>query len=135
MAHRGLKPLFIAAVFVSAALLLFSMQPMFGKMILPTFGGSPTVWITSLVFFQLMLLAGYLYVHVTSGRLGQPNQASAHAALLLCVPLVALPIRDVTSLEQYEGKLPSVWVMLARSKDDLGAIDSDAALLIVGVAG
>jgi hypothetical protein len=79
-------------VFVSAAL-LFSMQPMFGKMILPEFGGAPAVWITSLVFFQLMLLVGYLYVHVTSAWLGQTKQAIVHSVLLLIVPVVAIPIR------------------------------------------
>ncbi len=68
---------------------------MFGKMILPVFGGAPAVWITSLVFFQLMLLAGYLYVHVTLKWLGPRRQAVTHAALLL-LPLAVLPIRVMT---------------------------------------
>ena len=78
-------------MFLSAAL-LFLMQPMFGKMILPVFGGAPAVWITSLVFFQLMLLAGYLYVHATTSWLGPKKQSVLHAVLLL-TPLVILPIK------------------------------------------
>jgi hypothetical protein len=84
-------PLIAISVFLSAAL-LFLLQPMFGKMILPMFGGAPAVWITSLVFFQLMLLAGYVYVHVTATLLGPRKQAALHAVLLL-IPLVVLPIQ------------------------------------------
>ncbi|MFN2604218.1 MAG: spermidine synthase [Gemmatimonadaceae bacterium] len=83
-------PLIAVSVFLSAAL-LFLLQPMFGKMILPMFGGAPAVWITSLVFFQIMLLAGYLYVHVTSTLLDPRKQAALHAVLLF-IPLVVLPI-------------------------------------------
>ena len=83
-------PVIAISVFLSAGL-LFLMQPMFGKMILPIFGGAPAVWITSLVFFQLMLLAGYAYVHATSRMLGTRKQAALHALLLL-IPLVVLPI-------------------------------------------
>ncbi len=46
------------------ALLLFWVQPMFAKMVLPLMGGSPTVWNIALVFFQAALLAGYLYAHL-----------------------------------------------------------------------
>jgi len=84
-------PLFTVSMFVSPAL-LFLLQPMFGKMILPVFGGAPAVWITSLVFFQLMLLAGYVYVHASVAWLGPKKQATRHAVLLL-IPLVILPIR------------------------------------------
>ena len=83
-------PLLTLSMFLSAAL-LFLMQPMFGKMILPVFGGAPAVWITSLVFFQLMLLAGYLYVHATLAWLGTRKQMWLHGLLLL-TPLVVLPI-------------------------------------------
>ena len=58
-----------------SATLLFTVQPMFGKMILPMFGGSPSVWLTALVFFQLMLLAGYAYVYATITWLGIKKQA------------------------------------------------------------
>jgi hypothetical protein len=83
-------PLFSFAVLLSAAL-LFAVQPMFGKMLLPTFGGAPAVWVTSLVFFQLELLAGYLYAHLTTGWLGVRRQVMLHAALL-ALPIAMLPV-------------------------------------------
>ena len=61
----ALLPLYVATSLISA-LLLFSLQPMFTKMVLPLLGGSPAVWNTAMVFFQATLLAGYLYVHVTT---------------------------------------------------------------------
>jgi hypothetical protein len=82
--------LFAATLFVGAAL-LFLVQPMVGKMILPKFGGAPTVWNTCMVFFQAALLAGYGYAHATTAWLGVRRQAAVHAALLL-LPLLTLPI-------------------------------------------
>ena len=54
--------IYTAAVFLSA-LLLFGVQPMFTRMVLPQLGGSPSVWSVAMVFFQSMLLAGYAYAH------------------------------------------------------------------------
>src|ERR1043166_3859139 len=86
--------LFALALLLSATL-LFTVQPMFGKMILPMFGGSPSVWLTALVFFQLMLLAGYGYVYATTTWLGIRKQAALHL-LILGLPLVVLPVRVLT---------------------------------------
>ncbi len=82
--------LFAAASFVTAAL-LFVVQPMVGKMVLPLFGGTASVWNTAMVFFQAALLLGYGYSHVTTRRLGVRRQVPLHLALLL-LPLLALPI-------------------------------------------
>src|ERR1700744_1286756 len=60
--NRLLLAVYTAAVFVSA-LLLFSVQPLFTKMVLPRLGGSPAVWSVAMVFFQSLLLAGYAYAH------------------------------------------------------------------------
>jgi hypothetical protein len=87
----GLLALFTVTVFLSATL-LFSVQPMFGRMILPMFGGAPAVWNASVVFFQLALLAGYAYVHLTIKWLGVRRQAVLHLLVLLA-PLALLPIR------------------------------------------
>jgi hypothetical protein len=57
--------LYTLTLFLSASL-LFSVQPMIGKMILPLLGGTPAVWNTCLVFFQASLLLGYLYAHAGS---------------------------------------------------------------------
>ena len=62
--QRVLLPVFIAAIFLSAAL-LFVVEPMFTKMVLPRLGGSPSVWSVAMVFFQTALLAGYAYAHAS----------------------------------------------------------------------
>jgi hypothetical protein len=82
--------LFSAALFVSA-LLLFSVQPLIAKMLLPYLGGSPAVWNTCMVFFQVMLLAGYLYAHVLPRKIGNRKHAIFHLVLLLTAALL-LPI-------------------------------------------
>ena len=87
--------LLFAFTLLLSATLLFTVQPMFGKMILPMFGGSPSVWLTALVFFQLMLLVGYLYVYATIRWLGIRNQAVLHL-LILGLPVVVLPVRVLT---------------------------------------
>jgi hypothetical protein len=83
-------PLFALTLFVSATL-LFLVQPMVGKMLLPSLGGTPAVWNTCMVFFQAMLLLGYLYSHLTTTWLGPRRQAYLHLAILL-LPALALPI-------------------------------------------
>ena len=77
-------------MFVSAAL-LFLIQPMFARMVLPLMGGSPSVWNTAVVFFQSVLLAGSLYAHASTRRLGVRRQALLHSVLIL-IPLALLPI-------------------------------------------
>ena len=62
---------FGVAIFLSAAL-LFAVQPMFTKMVLPTLGGSPQVWSVAMVFFQTALLAGYAYAHLITRNLSGP---------------------------------------------------------------
>src|SRR6516165_1648550 len=54
-----------------SAFLLFSVEPLIGRLVLPVFGGTPAVWATVLFFFQTVLLAGYLYGHVSVTRLGR----------------------------------------------------------------
>jgi hypothetical protein len=88
-APRVLVPLYALALFVSA-LLAFWIQPLFAKIILPRYGGSPAVWTTAALFFQLALLAGYLYAHLAS-RLALRAQLALHA-LLIASALAMLPI-------------------------------------------
>ncbi len=73
------------------AFLLFQVQPLIGKAILPRFGGSAAVWTTCMLFFQGMLLAGYLYAHASVTSLSPAWQRRVHFALLLA-SLAALPI-------------------------------------------
>jgi hypothetical protein len=75
----------------SSALLLFLVQPLVGRLVTPLLGGSPAVWITCMVFFQAVLLAGYVYAHATSAWLGSTRQALLHLFVLL-LPLAFLPL-------------------------------------------
>ncbi len=79
-----------AASILASALLLFLIEPMVAKAVLPLYGGSPAVWNTCLLFFQGLLLAGYSYSHFGSRWLGHRGQLILHAALLLA-PLALLP--------------------------------------------
>ena len=72
---------YTAAIFVSA-LLLFSVQPLFTKMVLPRLGGSPAVWSVAMVFFQSLLLAGYAYAHYPDAD-PQPRD-SGRASIWCC---------------------------------------------------
>ncbi len=81
--------LYTATIFASAAL-LFLVQPLFAKMVLPRFGGTPGVWSTCMVFFQAALLAGYAYANAAT-RLAPRSQAILHSVLLL-LPWLTLPI-------------------------------------------
>ena len=90
IADRILLPLWIVTIFLSA-LLVFSVQPMFAKMVLPLLGGSPAVWSTALVFFQAALLAGYLYAHLSATWLTPARQVVVHLSLLAAATF-ALPI-------------------------------------------
>lgn len=82
--------LFAFTLFVSASL-MFSVQPMFGKTLLPLLGGSPSVWNTCMVFYQSLLFLGYLYAHFIAARLQHRGQIMAHAAVVL-ISLIALPV-------------------------------------------
>src|SRR4051794_11303097 len=86
---RRLAALSVVSVFTSA-FLLFLVEPMIAKMELPRFGGSPAVWNTCLVFFQILLLFGYGYSHFAARRMSLRNQLLVHGALLL-LPLAVLP--------------------------------------------
>ncbi|MEQ1647248.1 MAG: fused MFS/spermidine synthase [Hyphomicrobiaceae bacterium] len=88
--ERQLVWAFTATTFLSA-LLLFSVQPMFAKMVLPVLGGSPSVWAVAMFFFQAALLAGYCYAHFLIARV--PARATGFIHLGLCaLAFIVLPI-------------------------------------------
>ena len=78
-------------MFVSAGL-LFLVQPMIARMVLPLLGGAPAVWTTCMLFFQMLLLAGYAYADIAPRFLGVRRHALVHLVLIL-VPLLFLPIQ------------------------------------------
>ncbi len=81
-AARMTNALFGAVIFLSAYL-LFQVQPLSSKSILPWFGGTPSVWTTCMLFFQLLLFAGYAYAHVLSTRLAPRLQLIVHLVLIV----------------------------------------------------
>ena len=86
----GVLALYAGTLFLSA-LLLFSVQPMFAKMVLPKLGGSPSVWAVSMCFFQATLLAGYCYAHALN-RYAPARFAPLIHLLLMAVAAITLPI-------------------------------------------
>src|ERR1041385_5219704 len=88
---QTITSLFAPTIFLSA-FLLFCSEPMVGKMMLPMLGGAASVWITCLLFFQLMLLAGYGYAHLLERYLSVRRQVIVHALMILGVFLF-LPIQ------------------------------------------
>ena len=81
--------LFVLSVLASASL-MFLLQPLLARMLLPVFGGSPAVWNTCMVFFQVLLLAGYAYAHESVRRLGIARQMLLHGVIVLA-SLALLP--------------------------------------------
>ncbi len=119
--------LFSATIFLSSAL-LFLIQPLVAKMVLPLAGGSPAVWNTCMMFFQTSLLIGYLYTHASSRWLGFRTQVWTHLALLL-LPLLVLPVA-ISSVEVGPlGKSPILWLLAL-----LGATVGLPALAVSGNA-
>jgi SAM-dependent methyltransferase len=102
-------PLFALTIFASA-FLLFLVQPIVAKQILPWFGGSASVWATCLVFFQTTLLLGYAYADFTVRRLQPRTQVKLHVALLI-ISLAALPIIP-NNFFKPEGSENPVWLIL-----------------------
>ncbi|HEY8333134.1 MAG TPA: fused MFS/spermidine synthase [Tardiphaga sp.] len=88
--NRLLLVVYTAAIFTSA-LLLFSVQPLFTKMVLPRLGGSPAVWSVAMVFFQSLLLAGYAYAHYLMQIRSRIWPVAIHL-VLLAVALLTLPL-------------------------------------------
>ena len=98
---------FTATTFLSA-LLLFAIQPMFAKTVLPVLGGSPSVWSVSVFFFQAALLAGYLYAHLLINKV--PPHLTGFIHLAVCVlAFVCLPIGMVTWLGDPPQGEPYLW--------------------------
>src|SRR5512137_601262 len=93
-----------AAIFLSA-FLLFQIQPLAGKELLPWFGGSAAVWSACLLFFQAVLFLGYLYAHLIGTRLPPRRQGIVHLALL-AVALAFLPVAAGTSWRPADTSLP-----------------------------
>ncbi|MFO0788027.1 MAG: hypothetical protein U0805_01130 [Pirellulales bacterium] len=106
---RWLALTYAATIFTSA-FLLFQVQPMISKAILPWFGGTPAVWTTCLLFFQSVLFAGYAYAHVSHTWLSRRAQALVHIAFIVAALLLlrVLP----TSSQEPSGEANPTWAIL-----------------------
>lgn len=109
------RALFAAPAFLGAAL-LFVVQPMLAKWILPAVGGSPSTWTACALFFQTLLLAGYAYAHWISGRLSLRRQVATHGGLLAAAVLVLVLVPGSRSPELSSGTpaLAIPWLLLKR---------------------
>jgi hypothetical protein len=101
-------PLTTSAIFTAAAL-LFWVQPMFGKLVLPLMGGTPAVWAATLLFFQTALLAGYLYAHALGWFLPLRAQLLVHMCVLLLATL-ALPVGIPAGIQPPADSMPVLWL-------------------------
>ena len=108
-AARFAPGLFAGAVFTSAAL-VFMVEPMVGKLVLPTLGGSPAVWNTSLAFFQIALLAGYAYAHLLQ-RIGSVRRQALVHGLVLIAAALTLPLRVSHALGDPGALPPALWLV------------------------
>jgi hypothetical protein len=108
LSSRTVVPAFAATLFISAGL-MFLVEPMVAKMVLPRLGGSPAVWSTCLVFFQATLLLGYGYAHALTRLLPRSAQILVHAAVLLLAAL-ALPL-DLGAGAPLPGDSPTLWLL------------------------
>ncbi|GAB6141430.1 fused MFS/spermidine synthase [Methylosoma difficile] len=101
--------MFACTLFISASL-MFVLQPLFGKLLLPLLGGSPAVWNTCMVFYQSVLFFGYLYAHLVSTRLQARQQILVHGLVLL-LSFVALPVALPDDLQPPTEGNPSFWLL------------------------
>ena len=115
---RWVLPAYVAAIFTSAAL-LFVVQPMFSKLVLPLLGGSAQVWTTCLLWFQTALLLGYLYAHLAPRLLGIRRHAPLHVVLCL-LALLTLPF-GVDAGDAPSGTANPAWWLLGTLTLTLGA--------------
>jgi hypothetical protein len=102
--------LLYALTILASAFLLFQVEPIIAKIILPWFGGSAAVWTVSLLFFQVVLLAGYLYAHASVRYLKPRNQVLLHLGLL-ALSLLTLPIYPREAWKPGAGEDPTLGIL------------------------
>jgi hypothetical protein len=89
---------------------MFILQPLYGKLMLPLLGGSPAVWNTCMVFYQMLLFFGYLYAHFISTRYKPLRQVQVHGALIL-ISLIALSVGLPEIMTPPTESNPTLWLV------------------------
>ena len=105
-----LAPILFAVAIFTSACLVFVVQPMAAKLILPTLGGSPSVWNASMVFFQTALLAGYAYAHLLQ-RLPSLRAQVGTDLVLLALAALFLPLRISGVFGDPDARQPALWLL------------------------
>src|SRR3989442_14847893 len=100
---------FTAAIFASAAL-LFMVQPMFTKLVLPRFGGAPSVWSVAIVFFQTALLVGYAYAHWLTRYAPGRLSVAAHLTVMIAA-VFALPVSIAAGWDRPPETGQALWLI------------------------
>jgi len=110
----GFVLLFAATLFLSS-LLMFALEPIVAKTVLPILGGTPMVWNTCVLFFQILLLGGYAYAHGVTNWLG-PRLSGAAYAVVLVLPFATLPFGIGPDVQPPAGSNPVGWLLLTLLK-------------------
>lgn len=106
----GQSVIWFAATTLLGAFLVFQVQPVISKCVLPWFGGTPAVWTTCMLFFQLLLFCGYLYAHLLRTWLRPAAQGAVHLLLLCCAALV-LPIEPTANWKPIGNETPTIYLL------------------------
>ena len=101
--------LFTLTAFIGAGL-LFTVQPLVARLLLPSYGGSATVWSTCSLFFQTLLIVGYVYAHVTTTRMPRRRQPRLHV-VVLALPFLVLPVTLPSDIVPGEDHSPVGWLL------------------------
>jgi hypothetical protein len=112
--HRGgIVWLFATTLFFSS-LLMFAVEPIVARTVLPILGGTPMVWNTCVLFFQILLLAGYAYAHGVTAWLGSRRSSAAYAVVLV-LPFLTLPFSIGPNAQPPADGNPIGWRRLRQS--------------------
>ena len=112
--RNSIVPLFATTLFVSS-LLMFALEPIVAKTVLPILGGTPMVWNTCVLFFQILLLAGYAYAHGVTTWLGGKRSSAAYVVLLV-LPFLTLPFAVGPETQPPADGNPIGWLLLVLAK-------------------
>src|SRR5262249_36319175 len=93
-------PIWFTCTLFTSAFLLFTVQPLVAKLLLPIYGGTPAVWNTCLLFFQFLLLLGYAYAHALTQRVNHRRQLLLHPSLAVLAILTAPVLMHTASLAE-----------------------------------
>lgn len=104
-----IRPILFSLTLLTSSFLLFMVQPMIGRMMLPSLGGTPAVWNGCVLFFQVILLAGYAWAHYGPPRLGTRNHLLVHLILLGVVTFM-LPMQLISGWEVSSENSPMYWL-------------------------